>query len=150
MSLDTRFASAIHFLILISESPTPMSSSQIAQSIGTNPSYIRKLASSLKKNGLIQSHKGISGFSLLKSPNRITLWDIAQAAMEIKRFHLFAIPKNSNDTCMVGAYIQPTLNTIFFHLDQAAENWLQTQTLQDCIDQMRYQINQEKERRNKL
>ncbi len=51
---------------------------------------------------------------------------------------------------MVGAYIQPTLNTIFFHLDQAAENWLQTQTLQDCIDQMRYQINQEKERRNKL
>ncbi len=78
MSLDTRFASAIHFLILISESPTPMSSSQIAQSIGTNPSYIRKLASSLKKNGLIQSHKGISGFSLLKSPNRITLWDIAK------------------------------------------------------------------------
>ncbi len=140
MSADVRFSSAIHFLILVKEAQTPMSSSQIAQSIGTNSSYIRKLASLLKNGGLIQSHKGKIGFSLTKEANQITLWDIAQAVMEIERFQLFEIHQNANDACIVGAHIQPTLNAIFSNLDQAAQELLQNQTLQDCIDQMRTQI----------
>lgn len=41
--MDTRFSSAIHTLILISEAEDPMTSEDIAVSVGTNPSYIRKI-----------------------------------------------------------------------------------------------------------
>ena len=41
--MDTRFSSAIHMLILISEAETPMTSEEIAASVGTNASYIRKV-----------------------------------------------------------------------------------------------------------
>ena len=44
--MDTRFSSAIHTLILISEAESPMTSEQIAVSVGTNASYIRKISES--------------------------------------------------------------------------------------------------------
>ena len=47
--MDTRFSSAIHTLILIAEAEVPMSSEQIAGSVGTNASYIRKITGLLKK-----------------------------------------------------------------------------------------------------
>ena len=36
--MDTKFSSAIHSLIMISESETPVNSEQIANSVGTNAS----------------------------------------------------------------------------------------------------------------
>jgi DNA-binding IscR family transcriptional regulator len=41
--MDTRFSSAIHTLIMIAGAETPMTSDQIAESVGTNASYIRKI-----------------------------------------------------------------------------------------------------------
>ena len=49
---DTRFSSAVHLLILVSEAESPMSSAQIAESIGTNPSWVRRLATSLREAGI--------------------------------------------------------------------------------------------------
>lgn len=143
MNIDTRFSSALHFLILVSESETPMSSMQIATSIGTNPSYVRKLATRLKKANLIESHQGISGFSLKKPASDITFLEIMKAVLEKDSFHLFEIHKNPNDTCIVGSHIKPVLSNIFAGLDQSAQELLQSQTLQSCIDQMAWQIEQE-------
>ena len=69
--MDTKLSSAIHALILISESETPMNSDQIAASVGTNPSYIRKLTTRLSKAGIIEGHPGVSGFHLLRSEERV-------------------------------------------------------------------------------
>ena len=52
--MDTRFSSAIHMLILISEAEVPMTSAEIAKSVGTNPSYIRRITGLLKKNKIIE------------------------------------------------------------------------------------------------
>ena len=62
--MDTRFSSAIHMLILISESTEPLTSEDIAASVGTNASYIRKIIGLLKKKDIIESHRGVSGFTL--------------------------------------------------------------------------------------
>ena len=51
--MDTRFSSAIHTLLF--EAETPMTSEQIAESVGTNASYIRKVIGLLKKQGIIRS-----------------------------------------------------------------------------------------------
>ena len=71
--MDTKFSSAIHTLILISESEMPMNSEQIATSVGTNASYIRKLTTRLRKSGIIEGRRGISGFKLVKKPEDISL-----------------------------------------------------------------------------
>jgi len=41
-NMDVKFSSAIHVLILVSEAEYPMSSEQIAESVGTNVRKIRK------------------------------------------------------------------------------------------------------------
>ena len=62
--MDTKFSVAVHVLILISEAPAPVSSEQMAESVGTNASYIRKILALLKKAEIVDSHRGISGYSL--------------------------------------------------------------------------------------
>ena len=47
--MDTRFSSAIHILIMIAGAERPMTSEALANSVGSNPSYIRKVTGLLKK-----------------------------------------------------------------------------------------------------
>ena len=95
--MDTKFSSAIHTLILISESEMPMNSEQIATSVGTNASYIRKLTTRLRKSGIIEGRRGISGFKLVKKPEDISLLDIYDSVMETENLHIFDIHQNPND-----------------------------------------------------
>ena len=57
--MDTKFSTAIHMLILVSEAKTPMNSEQIAHSVGTNASYIRKVATRLSRAGIIEGRRGV-------------------------------------------------------------------------------------------
>ena len=81
--MDTKFSSAIHALILISESETPMNSEQIAASVGTNASYIRKLTTRLRKAEIIEGRPGISGFRLVRKPDDISFLDIYKSAASV-------------------------------------------------------------------
>ena len=85
--MDTKLSSAIHTLILISEAETPMSSEQIANSVGTNASYIRKLTTRLSKAKIIESRRGVVGFNLKKKPKEITMFDIYKAVMQTDEIH---------------------------------------------------------------
>ena len=138
--MDTKFSSAIHTLILISESKTMITSEQIAVSVGTNASYIRKLTTLMKKANLIESHRGVSGFSLVKKADRITMLDIYQAVTENTQIHFLDIHQNPNDKCIVGKNIKPVLTDMFRTMEQEVELELQKMTLQDCISQMKKQL----------
>lgn len=143
--MDIKFSSAIHTLILIAESETPMNSEQIATSVGTNASYIRKLTTRLRKAGMIEGRRGISGFKLIKKPEDISLLDIYDTVMETESLHLFDIHQNSNDTCIVGHNIRPVLNGMFRNMEERVENELKSITLADCINNMRQYINENNE-----
>lgn len=140
--MDTKFSSAIHTLILISESETPMNSEQIAGSVGTNPSYIRKLTTRLSKVGIIKGHKGISGFSLIKKPDEISLLDVYKSVMEAELLHLFDLHKNPNDSCIVGHNIRPVLGQMFRKMELDIEKRLNDMTLADCITNMSIYIDE--------
>ncbi|MGN1391390.1 MAG: Rrf2 family transcriptional regulator [Sharpea porci] len=144
--MDIKFSSAIHTLILIAESETPMNSEQIAISVGTNASYIRKLTTRLRKAGMIEGRRGISGFKLIKKPEDISLLDIYDTVMETESLHLFDIHQNSNDTCIVGHNIRPVLNGMFRNMEERVENELKSITLADCINNMRQYINENNEK----
>ena len=144
--MDTKFSSAIHALILISESETPMNSEQIAASVGTNASYIRKLTTRLRKAEIIEGRRGISGFRLVRKPDDISFLDIYKSVMETDSLRLFDIHQNPNDACIVGRNIRPVLNGMFRNMEKCAEKELAGITLADCISNMRVYINEQNEK----
>lgn len=141
--MDTRFSSAIHALIMISEADTPMTSELIAESVGTNASYIRKVIGLLKKQGIIRSSQGVSGFSLQIPPEQLTLYTIYRAIHETEEVHIFDLHQNPNDRCIVGRHIRPTLTHMFRGIEKQAEQELKHTTLAQCMDEMRREIQEE-------
>lgn len=135
--MDTRFSSAIHTLILIAESEKPMTSGDIAGSVGTNASYIRKIIGLLKKKDIIESHRGISGFALKAKAEELTLLQIYQAVNETEGIRLFDLHQNPNDQCIVGRHIEPVLTELFAEMEEAAALALSGKTLADCIGGIR-------------
>ena len=138
--MDTKFSSAIHMLILISEAETPMTSEEIAVSVGTNASYIRKVTGLLKNKGIIESRQGVGGFRLLVRPEALTLHDVYQAVSDTDQVHVFDLHQNPNDQCIVGKHIRPVLTDVFRSVEEKAEEELRNTTLQDCMDRMRREI----------
>ena len=120
-SLDTKFSVALHILAMISESRDILSSQALAESVGTNPSYIRKVIALLKKAEIIRSQQGKSGYELTKSPKEITL---------------FPIHQNTNLNCPVGKHIGAAISPIFSSVEAHLEQELHSKTLQDVIDNL--------------
>ena len=138
--MDTKFSIAVHVLILISESTSPMTSDQMAGSVGTNASYIRKILSLLKKAEIIDGHRGISGYSLTVAPEQLTLLQIYQAVMKEQKIHLLDIHQNSSDRCIVGRHIGPVLTGMFAEIEEAFARILSEKNLADCIEEIRSEI----------
>ena len=137
---DTRFSAAIHTLILISEATSPMTSEQIARSVGTNASYIRKLTALLNKGGIIEGRPGVGGFDLTVPAQKLTLYQVYQAIYGSEHVHVFDLHRNPNDECIVGRYIQPVLTEVFRAVEETAERQLKNTTLADCLQKMRKEI----------
>ena len=137
---DTRFSSAVHLLILVSEAESPMSSAQIAESIGSNPSWVRKLAASLRKAGIITSHPGQAGFKLAVPTDELPLLDVYQAACGQEAVRVFEAHRNPSDACIVGRHIQPVVWALFADVDEAASRALREKTLADCIELLREDV----------
>ncbi len=135
--MDTRFSVAVHVLILISESPKPMNSEEMARSVGTNASYIRKVLGSLKRADIVSSHRGVAGFSLSVPPERLTLLRVYQAVTEESKGHLLDIHQNANDACVVGRHIEPVLTGMFEQAENAFTRALSEQTLAQCVAAIR-------------
>ena len=138
--MDTKFSVAVHVLILISESPTTMNSDQMAESVGTNASYIRKILALLKKAEIVDGHRGISGYCLTIAPKQLTMLQIYQAVMEEPKIHLLDIHQNPNDRCIVGHHIKPVLTDMFADIEDDFARSLACKTLADCIVDMRKRI----------
>ena len=143
--MDTRFSAAIHSLIIIANTEAAATSDQIATSVGTNASYIRKITGLLKKNGIIESRQGISGFRLLIKPEELTLYTIYRAIYGADEVHVFDLHQNPNDECAVGRHIQPILEEEFHEIEKKAEQELRNKTLAECILQVRSEIKKEKQ-----
>lgn len=138
--MDTKFSVAVHVLILVSESPTPINSDQIAGSVGTNASYIRKILALLKRAGIVDGHRGISGYTLMIAPEQLALLQIYQAVMEEPKPHLLDIHQNPSDRCVVGQHIRPVLTGMFTDMENAFARSLAEKTLADCIADIRKRL----------
>ncbi len=117
-----------------------MNSEKMAQSVGTNASYIRKILGLLKKANIVSSRRGVPGFSLSVSPERLTLLRVYQAVTETSRCHLLDIHQNANDACIVGRHIEPVLMGMFAQAESAFTRALSEQTLAQCVAAIRNRL----------
>lgn len=141
--MDNKFSSAIHTLILIAESDQPLTSEDIARSVGTNASYIRKIIALLKKKDIIESHRGVSGFALKSKSEDLTLLQIYHAVNETERPCLLDLHQNPNDECIVGRHIKPVLSGMFAEMEDIFACALAKKTLADCIGGIQKRLGKE-------
>ena len=134
MKYPTRLSDAVHILTFIALHPDcGLTSDKLAESIQTNPAYVRQLMSALRKGGLLISVKGHPRPSLAREPEQITLLDAYQAVEGDKP--LLHQDIHTNPACGVGVNIQLVLRDFYLEIQKTAENKMREITLKDVLDQ---------------
>ncbi|MCQ9294206.1 Rrf2 family transcriptional regulator [Staphylococcus cohnii] len=137
MKISSRFTVAVHILALIKiEKEYTLTSTQIADSVNTNPVVIRRLMGRLKEAGFIDVSRGNSGAKLLKSLDEITLFDVYKAVEVVEKGHLFQIHEDTNINCTVGANIQSVLEVILESAQDAMEAVLKGVILDSIVNKI--------------
>ncbi len=133
MKYPTRVSDAVHIMVFIHLDPTQdLSSTAIAYSIKTNPSYVRQLMAALKKEGLLNGTRGQAAPSLARVPSAITLLDIYRAVEGDKP--LLHLDTHTNPECGVGVNIQLALSDYYAEIQKSAEKRMAEITLENIIE----------------
>ncbi|MCH3904357.1 MAG: Rrf2 family transcriptional regulator [Lactobacillus sp.] len=135
MKVSTRFSDAIHILAFINiyHGKIPLTSDNIAGSVELSSVMVRKLMSTLKKAGLLETKSGASPDPRLAKPAEdISLLDIYLAVEKDKP--LFEIDYDTNPQCIVGGNIQKTLEYYYQEAENAALAKLNHVSLADVIE----------------
>ncbi len=133
MKYPTKLSDAVHILAFIALHPNcDLTSEKIAESIQTNPGYVRQLMSALRRGGLLLSVKGHPRPSLAKTPCQITLLDVYHAVEGDKP--LLHQDTHTNPQCGVGVNIQLVLRDCYDLVQQQAEEAMRSITLQEILD----------------
>lgn len=133
MKYSTRLSDAVHILVFIHQSSSStVSSSDIAVSIQTNPSYVRQIMAQLKAAGLISSSRGQATPELGKVPEKTSLLEIYKAVEKEKP--LLHLDTHTNPECGVGVNIQLALADYYRQIQNDVENSMRNISLQDIIN----------------
>lgn len=133
MKYSTKLSDTIHLLVfLYLADEDRMTSARIAESVKTNPAYIRQLMSALKKGGLITSDRGQANPTLIRETDQITMLDIYRAVEGEKP--LLHLDIHTNPECGVGVNIQLSIGDFYREVQDAAEKKMQEITLKDIIE----------------
>lgn len=133
MKYSRKLSDTIHCLAFISLGEKErLTSTKIAESVKTNPAYIRQLMSALKKAGLLSTKQGQANASLTRPADQITMLDIYRAVEGNKP--LLHLDVDTNPECGVGILVQLSIGDFYEEIQKMAEEKMQQITLQDVID----------------
>lgn len=133
MKYPTKLSDAVHILAFIALHPEAnLTSEKIAESIQTNPGYVRQLMSALRRGGLLTSVKGHPRPALAKAPCQITLLDAYRSVEGDKP--LLHQDTHTNPACGVGVNIQLVLRDCYDLVQSKAEDTMRSITLQEILD----------------
>lgn len=133
MSISSRCTVGIHALTLLARSGEDVLSSEaIAESVNSNPVFIRRVLGKLREASVVRSVDGRGGgWRLARVPEEITLRDIYEAVEETPLFSMHARPPSS--ACIVARNIQRALQTEFDAAEKAMEERLTQTTIADML-----------------
>ena len=142
--MDTKFAVALHSMIFISESEEAMTSERLADTLNTNPAYVRRILSALAKAELISSASKSRGCKLLKGTDEISLNDIYDAVepgVSKLNMNLF---QNPDTGIHLGKCEKPVIENLYNEMENAVESILAGMTLKDLISSVREHMDEER------
>lgn len=140
MKTTKTFSDAIHILVFIEFFKNQqLSSNNIARSVNSDPTKIRRLMSNLRKSGIIYTRSGTASPSLLIPPSELSLLDIYNSILDSES--IFEADIDTNKQCVIGKNLPKVLTYKYQNIQQTIENDLKKTTLADIIREMDYSIN---------
>ena len=127
MQIDSTFTNAIHICVYLDRTDKHLvNSTELGESIGTNPVVVRRIVGRLKEFGLIKVKQGIGGGYYLGRPAMsITLWDIYLAMKKENPFRC----KVGNDEDTVSVNLPEALEDTFAKAEYALKQPLSAVTV---------------------
>lgn len=131
--MNTHFAVAVHVLIYIAEQGgAPVTSETVASSVGTNPSFVRRILARLGRAGLTRAQEGKRGGTILARPaHRISLRDVYHAVDEERE--LIPLHPSPHPQCKVGRNIRGILGGTVTTVEQTVDAQLERTTIADLL-----------------
>jgi Rrf2 family protein len=133
MLSNTHFSLAVHVLTALAFTEGKvMGSTDLAKSMGTNPSFLRGLMSQLRNAGLVETKLGKGGGSTLARPaDQITLLDVYRVT-ELKPA-LTAHTCDGSSPCPVARNMEKMLEDLNRKLENTVTKELEKTTLADLL-----------------
>ena len=137
--IDVRFPTALQLMLNLAlahvEGIAQLSSAQLADALGTNPSLVRKLLSPLANAGLVRSSFGRDGGIRLGKPAAaITLREIYSAVLGEKSLWT---PRAVPHQCLVSSNVERYFVDLAAQADDAVLRTLEHKTLADSLSELR-------------
>lgn len=135
MAANTRTATAVQILCVLSYRNNATTSEDIAQSLGTNPVVVRRLLKDMERAGLVALRQGKDGgVHLVVSPDTITLHRVFQAVEPDNT--IFALRQGGNPRCPVNKSMQRLLTPVFDQIGTAVSATLGQTTIADLMESL--------------
>lgn len=135
---DTRFPTALQIVVTVAVNEAAgvrTTSPQLATSLDTNPSFVRKIVSTLSKSGILISSDGVGGGIRLARPAPdIKLLEIHGSVLPEQK--AWSARENIPTICSVTRNISAVSDQLSARADKAVAGVLEGVTVQDCIDRI--------------
>jgi Rrf2 family protein len=133
---NTQFAIATHIMAALGHAAgKEVNSAEIAGSVNTSSSFVRRILAKLSKAELVKTATGKGGSCWLARPaRRISLLDIYRAVEAPKAFAIHQYPAEKR--CPVSCGIKPALNRVLAETQQAIEGSLSRTSLAEVISDL--------------
>ena len=140
MRYSAKLSDAAHVLALIALNPQDanLSSASIAESVQTNPAYVRQIMMRLRQAGLMESVTGRARPTLARPAEEISLLNIYRAMEGDKP--LLHLDTHTNPECGVGVNIQLALKDCYEDVQRAAEGRMRAISLADVLGLYRQKV----------
>ncbi len=133
MAANTQFSIAVHLMIGLGlNCGREVTSANLAMSVNTSPSFVRRILAKLSKANLVTTTTGKSGSTALaKKADDISLLEIYKAVDAPKTFAIHDYPAQS--FCRVSCNIESVMSKVLEKAQQSFEGSLQQTSLAEVI-----------------
>lgn len=137
MAINTQFSIAVHIMAgLAYRRDEDTTSTTLAMSVNTSPSFVRRVLARLSKAGLVRTITGKAGACwLAKDPKNISLLDIYEAVDAPKAFSIHSYTEQKS--CPVSCNIKGALEKALDRTQRAMEKSLDEITLAEIVSNIR-------------
>ena len=138
MPANTQFSIAVHMMAGLGFGPTAeATSTRLAGSVNTSPSFVRRTLAKLSKAKLVDTTMGKNGScALARDPKEISLLDIYRAVDAPKAFAIHEYPEQKS--CPVSCKIRSAMDNVLNKTQNSFEASLAEMTLADVIGDLKH------------